>query len=112
MLLFMNYHTLCHNTTAVQDYPESKGIHRIPWSGPTFGLNSVKNVWGASGQRLAARPYPLTKKSPLIRVVKEERVKLPHTHVDRIIQSMVNVWEIALHYMVDIPLLICLSVMR
>ncbi|GFW70883.1 transposable element Tcb2 transposase [Trichonephila clavipes] len=67
--VFMDDNATCHQTLAVQDCLDSKGIQRLVWPARSPDLNPIKNVWDALGRQVAGRNYPPTSKNTLIRAL-------------------------------------------
>ncbi|GFY16656.1 transposable element Tcb1 transposase [Trichonephila clavipes] len=100
--VFMDDNATCHRTLAVQDCLESEGIQRLVWPVRSRDLNPIENVWDALGRQAAGRNDPPTNKNTLIRALTEEWDKLPQQLLDNVVQSMVDVWNVASHSTVDI----------
>ncbi|GFW67329.1 transposable element Tcb2 transposase [Trichonephila clavipes] len=88
--VFMDDNATCHQTLAVQDCLDSKGIQRLVWPARSPDLNPIENVWYALGRQVAGRNYPPTNKNTLIRALTEEWDKMPQQLLDNVVQSMIR----------------------
>ncbi|GFV45515.1 transposable element Tcb2 transposase [Trichonephila clavipes] len=100
--VFMDDNATCHRTLAVQDCLDSECIQRLVWPARSPDLNPIENVWDALGRQVAGRNYPPTNKNTLIRALTEEWDKLLQQLLDNVVQSRVDVWNVASHSTVDI----------
>ena len=64
--IFMDDNATYHQTPAVQDCLDSKGIQCLAWPAHSLGLNLIENVWDALWRQLAGQNYPPTNKKTVL----------------------------------------------